>query len=128
MSRKMIEQQGKRTKNNSKDCITILAMKMKYMYLLTLEFAKADLLLGEFFKTAAGVSLESRKIRSRHRNEHNYTERISFLYNPFKRIDKATVLVPCKDTFEHHCLKRKAVKRIETALQDYSPINSMAKN
>ena len=74
MSRKMIEQQGKRTKNNSKDCITILAMKMKYMYLLTLEFAKADLLLGEFFKTAARVSLESRKIRSRHRNEHNYTD------------------------------------------------------
>lgn len=43
-----------------------LAMKLKY--LLPFEFVKADLLLGEFFKTEAEVYLESRKIRRPHRN------------------------------------------------------------
>ena len=62
MSCKMIEYQ-RRITEKFKDSITTLAMRL--IYLLPFEFVKADLLLGEFFKTEAGVFLER---RSRHRN------------------------------------------------------------
>lgn len=48
--------------------------------------------------------------------------------NPFKRIDKATALVAYEEAFEQHRLKPKVIKLVQKALQDYSLINSLAKN